>query len=88
MFDTYLLTMHDFWRILQTTMNFNYEHWKITTRRIMIQNRISTAIKKIETITESLSFFADAKVEEEEALKNLISTLVHKHLSTKDLRLR
>ena len=40
----------------------------------MIQHRIATAIKKIETIEDSINFYQVAKKEQEESLDNLIAS--------------
>ena len=50
----------------------------------MIQHRIATAIKKIETINDSINFYEIAKKEEEENLENLISSYLQECTAEED----
>lgn len=50
----------------------------------MIQHRIATAIKKIETINDSIHFFNERKKEESEGLTNLISTYMQQCTAEED----
>lgn len=50
----------------------------------MIQHRIATAIKKIETINDSINFYELAKKEEEENLENLISSYLQECTAEED----
>jgi hypothetical protein len=84
MIEKYLLTIQSFDMILYDTMNFNYNKWMSTLGRNMIQHRISVAIKKIETIEDSVQFFSTQKKTEEENLTNLIATYMQKCTSEED----
>tara|TARA_B100000900_G_scaffold414938_2_gene443134 strand:- start:210 stop:875 length:666 start_codon:yes stop_codon:yes gene_type:complete len=50
----------------------------------MIQHRIATAIKKIETINDSINFYQIAKKEQEESLDNLIASYLQECTSEDD----
>lgn len=50
----------------------------------MIQHRIASAIKKIETINDSVNFYQLAKKQEEENLENLISTFLQECTAEED----
>ena len=50
----------------------------------MIQHRIATAIKKIETISDSINFYQLAKKEQEENLDNLISSFLQECTAEED----
>ena len=50
----------------------------------MIQHRIATAIKKIETIDDSINFYEIAKKEQQENLDNLISSYLQECTAEED----
>ena len=84
MIDKYLLTIQSFEMILSNTIQSSCSDWINRLERNMIQHRISVAIKKIETINDSINFFQIKKKEEEESLSNLIATYMQKCTAEED----